>query len=74
MGIKIFILLLVSATFLEGCTNFIGTCEYEGNSAEEWYDNYRNSEYKYRSLRECVENLAVSDNYEDLKSIYYSCL
>lgn len=44
--------LLLSIIFLSGCS--IG--KYEGMTAEEWADNYYESEDTYNKFRSCVED------------------
>lgn len=61
--------------FLSSVGNGLGSIgKYEGQTAKEWFYEYDEAEARYQRLYDCVEPLAYSDNYEDLKSIYYECL
>lgn len=48
--------------------------EFEGRSAKDWYYLYVNENVKHKNFRSCVEQYAQSDEYDELKEIYYQCL
>ena len=48
--------------------------KYEGKTAQEWFNAYDEASADYDELYNCVEYYAISDDYDDLASIYYMCL
>ena len=52
---------------------FFSKSKYEGQTAEEWFNYYSEAESRYHELKNCVEDYAYSNNYQDLSSIKYNC-
>ena len=47
--------------------------KYEGQTAEEWFNDYDNAEVKYQTLYDCVEPYASAGKYISADDLYYEC-
>lgn len=61
--------MLLSAFFLSGCA--IG--KYEGQTAEEWFNDYDDVEERHQQLHDCVEPYATANGYISADDLYYEC-
>lgn len=47
--------------------------KYEGQTAEEWFNDYDEAEAKYQQLHDCVEPYATANGYIPADDLYYEC-
>ena len=62
---------------LGNCEDEKDNCETDKKQLEQEKEDLKKEkediEYKYKKFKNCVEDLAISDDYNELKSIYYEC-
>lgn len=47
--------------------------KYEGQTAEEWFNDYDDAEARYQQLYDCVEPYATAGKYISADDLYYEC-
>ena len=52
---------------------FGGIGKYEGQTAEEWFNDYDEAEARYQQLHDCVEPYATANGYISADDLYYEC-
>lgn len=73
LGIVVIVIAVVvwGASQLFGGIGNIG--KYEGQTAEEWFNDYDDAEARYQQLHDCVEPYATAGRYISADDLYYEC-